>query len=349
LDSSKVIIGKIELRYIADIEEFRGRWLSLSKILPERLESLKNVATIESAGSSTRIEGAKLTDEEVEKFLVQKRGFMDPNKSRDADEVKGYAEVMDMITESYGLIAITENHIKQIHQTCLRYSRKDEHHRGKYKSSSNKISAFDEGGNEIGVIMETAEPFETPEKMGVLIKWYNEEVERNEDHPLILIALFIVHFLAIHPFQDGNGRVSRALTTLLLLRAGYIHVQYSSLERVVEKTKHDYYLALRHSQSTIYTDHSKINEWVRYFLSIMHRQVKDLEMKMQEERSLEELPPLSKELIYIAKQTGKLTVKLAVEQTGVSRNTIKNHLFQMVDAGQLKKNGAGKGTWYQAT
>jgi Fic family protein len=346
LDTSRVEIGKVELRYIAEIEEFKGRWLSLSRILPERLEALKKVATIQSAGSSTRIEGAKLTDEEVESLLKGK-GFVEPDKSRDAEEVQGYVEVMDMITESYGLIAITENHIKQIHQACLRYSQKDERHRGKYKSMSNHIGAFNEAGEEIGVIIETAEPFETAEKMSQLIRWYNEEIDRGEDHPLIIIAVFIVHFLAIHPFQDGNGRISRVLTTLLLLRAGYIHVQYSSLERVVEKSREDYYLALRRSQSTVYTDNATINEWIRYFLRIMHRQVKDLEIKMQQEGSLNELPPLSKELIYIAKQMGKLTVKLAVEETGVSRNTIKNHIASMVEAGQLKRNGAGKGTWYQ--
>ena len=138
MNTSEIVIGKLELHHVADIEEFRGRWLSLSRILPERLEALKKVATIQSAGSSTRIEGAKLTDEEVEHFLKKKKGFVDPSKNRDAEEVQGYAEVMDMITEFYGLIAITENHIKQIHQTLLKYSQKDEYHRGKYKSSINQ-------------------------------------------------------------------------------------------------------------------------------------------------------------------------------------------------------------------
>jgi Fic family protein len=346
MDTSKVKIDKQMLLNISKVDEFKGRWLSLSRILPERLEALKKVATIQSAGSSTRIEGAKLTDEEVEAFLGGK--VSGKTKSRDEEEVKGYAEVMDLITESYGLIGITENHIKQLHQTLLKYSSKDNRHRGKYKSSHNNISAFNEDGEEIGVILETASPFETPEMMLQLVTWYNEEVERAEDHPLILIAIFVVHLLAIHPFQDGNGRTSRALTTLLLLRAGYIHVQYSSLERIIENTKEEYYLALRRSQSTIHTTDNKINEWVSYFIKIMAKQINDLETKLEKENSLNELPPLSKELIFLAKQTGKLTVKLAVESTDDNRNTIKKHLFQMVELGQIKKHGQGKGTWYQS-
>ena len=346
MDTSKVKIDKQMLLNISKIDEFKGRWLSLSRILPERLEALKKVATIQSAGSSTRIEGAKLTDEEVEAFLGGK--VSGKTKSRDEEEVKGYAEVMDLITESYGLIDITENHILQLHQTLLKYSSKENRYRGKYKSTHNKISAFNEDGEEVGIILDTASPFDTPELIKKLVMWYNEEIDRYEEHPLILIAVFIVHLLAIHPFQDGNGRASRALTTLLLLRAGYIHVQYSSLERVIENTKEEYYLALRRSQSTLYTTNKKINEWVGYFLKIMAKQVNDLENKLEREQSLNELPPLSKELIFLAKQTGKLTVKLAVESTGENRNTIKKHLFQMVELGQIKNHGQGKGTWYQA-
>ncbi|MBN2715275.1 MAG: Fic family protein, partial [Deltaproteobacteria bacterium] len=231
------------LTAIGEIDEFKGRWEALGNLAPERLSALKRIATIESVGSSTRIEGVKLTDEEVERLLsgLEVHSF----RSRDEQEVAGYADVMELIFESYADMELSENIIRQLHGMLLRYSEKDGRHRGKYKTVSNNVEAFDEMGRSIGIIFETASPFDTPRLMETLISWTNDALKKKKDHPLLVIATFVVRFLAIHPFQDGNGRLSRALTTLLLLRAGYLYVPYSSLERIVEDSKNDYYQALR--------------------------------------------------------------------------------------------------------
>ena len=191
----------------------------LGTLAPDRLSALRRVATIESIGSSTRIEGSKLSDREVEKLLsnLEIKSFA----TRDEQEVAGYADLMDLVFSSWQDIRFTENHIKQLHQILLRHSEKDTWHRGNYKTNSNSVAAFDETGAQIGIVFQTASPFDTPRLMTELVAWANQERETARLHPLLIIALCVVVFLEIHPFQDGNGRLSRVLTTLLLLQAGY--------------------------------------------------------------------------------------------------------------------------------
>lgn len=345
MDTPQLQILPEFLKVISEIDEFKGKWQALSNLAPDRLALLKRVATIESVGSSTRIEGAKLTDREVERLLS---GLITtPFQSRDEEEVAGYAEATELIFESYNEIQTNENYIKQLHQVLLKQSTKDTRHRGEYKKSPNHVEAFAEDGSSLGIIFETASPFDTPFKMAELIEWFNKEWQRRELHPLLLIAIFLVHFLAIHPFQDGNGRLSRIFTTLMLLKAGYLYVPYSSLERVIEDNKDQYYLALRRAQSTLYTDNSKLNEWILFFLSSLRKQVFVLESKIETEKVITQLPPLSKEIVQIGKQQGKVTVRDAQRITGANRNTIKAHIQELVRKGRLEKIGIGKGTWYR--
>jgi len=252
------------LSLISEIDEFKGAWRALGTLAPERLNALRHVATIESIGSSTRIEGSKLSDKDVEKLLsnLQIKSF----DTRDEQEVAGYAEVMELIFQSWSDIPFSENHIKQLHRDLLKYSEKDSRHRGDYKTSSNSVAAFDESGNQIGIVFETASPFDTPRLMQEVITWTNNELETKKLHPLLVVAIFTVVFLEIHPFQDGNGRLSRVLTTLLLLKAGYAYVPYSSLESIIEKSKEGYYLALRQTQGTIRTDAPNWQPWIIFFL-----------------------------------------------------------------------------------
>ena len=251
------------LTLIAEIDEFKGAWRALGTLAPERLKALRRVATIESIGSSTRIEGSRLTDREVEDLLTKLD--IKTFATRDEQEVAGYAEVMETIFQSWPDVPVTENHIRQLHRDLLRYSAKDERHRGAYKTLSNSVAAFDEQGRPIGVVFETASPFDTPRRMAELIAWLNEARELGRLHPLLVVAIFVVVFLEIHPFQDGNGRLSRALTALLLLQAGYVYVPYSSLESVVENSKESYYLALRQTQGTIRTDRPDWQPWLLCF------------------------------------------------------------------------------------
>ena len=203
---------------IAEIDEFKGAWRALGTLAPERLNSLRRVATIESIGSSTRIEGSKLSDRDVERLLANLE--INSFSTRDEQEVAGYAEVMELVFRAWPDIHFTENHIRQLHRDLLAYSDKDERHRGSYKTTSNSVAAFDVDGRQIGIVFETATPFDTPRLMAELVAWLKDAREAGRLHPLLVIGVFVVVFLAIHPFQDGNGRLSRILTTLLLLQAG---------------------------------------------------------------------------------------------------------------------------------
>ena len=333
------------LKLIAEIDEFKGRWTVIETLAPEKLTNLRRIAIIESVGSSTRIEGAKLSDAEVEKLLSGLRS--ESFASRDEQEVAGYADAMDMIFNSYDAITTTENHIKQLHGILLKYSSKDEEHRGEYKNVTNHVEAFDPDGKSLGVVFETATPFETPLWMKDLIEWFNRSIGEETQHPLILIGIFVVVFLAIHPFKDGNGRLSRALTTLLLLRAGYAYVPYSSMESIIERNKDSYYLALRRTQQTIRKDEQNWEAWLVFFLKTMAKQKDNLAAKVKEEQSLRaSLPALSRQILELVKTRGEIAVKDIEDSTGANRNTIKLHLKKLSDQHYLAQVGAGRGARY---
>lgn len=333
------------LRLIAQIDEFKGAWRALGSLAPERLTALRRVATIESVGSSTRIEGSKLSDRQVESLLANLsiRAFT----SRDEQEVAGYAETMEQVFRSWEHIPLTENHIRQLHRDLLRHSDKDERHRGQYKNTPNSVAAFDAHGQQIGIVFETASPFDTPRLMQELVDWTNAELNAEAFHPLLVIGIFIVSFLAIHPFQDGNGRLSRILTALLLLRCGYAYTPYSSLESVIENSKERYYLSLRQTQTSIQTDSPDWHPWLLFFLRALHQQMKRLERKMEQEHIvMAALPELSSQILDYAREHGRVTVKDMVILTGVSRNTLKEHFRKLIANGQLGMRGKGRGTWY---
>lgn len=344
MDTPEFKLSQTELNLISKIDEFKGKWQALSTLAPEQLIALRKVATVESIASSTRIEGVTLSDREVEKLLSGLN--ISSLHSRDEEEVAGYAECIEHVFESFPHIPIDENHIKQLHQVLLKYSSKDTRHRGEYKKLNNHVEAFDQSGKSAGIVFKTASPFDTPQKMTELTAWLAEEWKNRNTHPLLIIAVFIVHFLAIHPFQDGNGRLSRILTTLLLLKAGYGYVLYSSLERVIEENKEQYYLKLRRTQQTIYNGNDTIMEWTTFFLHALRKQVSTLEKKIDQENRLLQLPVLSQTLLRVALDRGKLTVRDAVQLTGGNRNTIKRHLSLLVQRGALQQKGTGKGTWY---
>lgn len=332
------------LKVIAEIDEFKGRWTATYAITPDRLAALKQVATIESIGSSTRIEGVKLNNQQIEALLRGVKAYS--FRSRDEQEVAGYAEVMEMIFHSFGDISLTENHIKQLHSALLKYSSKDERHRGEYKKFPNHVEAFDPEGKRLGVIFETTSPFYTPSKMAELLEWTNEEIRKKEIHSLLIIAIFVVTFLRIHPFQDGNGRLSRVLTTLMLLRQGYSYVPYSSMERIIEDQKDSYYISLRSAQETLETDNSKLDQWIVFFLHCLREQKNILEKKINDELALLKLPNLSIQIIELIKSRGPSSVAEIVAVMKANRNTVKFHLKSLVQKEYLKQEGSGRGTRY---
>jgi len=330
---------------IGEIDEFKGSWRSLSNINPERLATLKRVATIESVGSSTRIEGAVLSDQEVEALLsgTAIRSF----KSRDEQEVAGYAGVMERLFTSWQHMPFAENDIKQLHRDLLQHSTKDDRHRGHYKTVPNHVEAFGPDGEHLGIVFKTVSPFDTPFQMTELVTWTNQHLDGGSIHPLLVVAVFIVGFLAIHPFQDGNGRLSRVLTTLLLLKQGYSYVPYSSLESVIESNKESYYLALRKTQATLDSEQPAWDPWIEFFLKCMQKQKANLQVKIEREHLLDgELPKLSAQILDLVRQQGRLQTSDIQRLTGESRSTIKVHISELVRRKILSRHGRGPATWY---
>jgi len=333
------------LALLSEIDEFKGAWRALGTLAPDRLKALRRIATIESIGSSTRIEGNKLSDREIERLL----GKLEIKKfeTRDEQEVAGYAEAMETIFQAWQDIPITENHIKQLHRDLLRYSEKDERHRGEYKILRNDVGAFDADGKMIGIVFETATPFDTPRRMTELVNWLRDARELKRIHPLLMIAVFVVVFLEIHRFQDGNGRLSRVLTTLLLLQAGYAYVPYSSLESVIENSKEGYYLALRQTQGTIRTEAPNWQPWLMFFMRALQQQKRRLAAKVEREKNaLAALPELAVKILDYVRDHGRVTTRDMVRETGASPNTLKATFGSLVEKGLLVRYGGGRSTWY---
>jgi Fic family protein len=346
LNTDTIQVTQELLALLSEIDEFKGAWRSLGTIAPERLSALRRVATIESIGSSTRIEGSKLTDREVERLLgnLEIKRF----STRDEQEVAGYAEVMETVFRAWSDIPVTENYIKQLHRDLLQYSDKDERHRGEYKTLRNDVGAFDAEGKMIGIVFETATPFDTPQRMTELVAWLNQARELRRLHPLLIVAVFIVVFLAIHPFQDGNGRLSRVLTTLLLLQAGYAYVPYSSLESVIENSKEGYYLALRQTQTTIRTEAPNWQPWLLLLMRALQQQKRRLAVKVEREKNtLAALPELAVKILDYVRNQGRVTTGDMVREYGASPNTLKVTFTSLVKKGLLVRNGAGRSTWYR--
>jgi len=345
LNTDTIYVTQELLALVSEIDEFKGAWRALGSIAPQRLNALRRLATIESIGSSTRIEGSKLTDREVERLLgnLEIRRF----STRDEQEVAGYADVMETVFRSWSDMPITENHIKQFHRDLLQFSDKDERHRGEYKTLRNDVAAFDANGKMIGIVFETATPFDTPQRMTDLVVWLNQARDLGRLHPLFIVAVFIVVFLAIHPFQDGNGRLSRVLTTLLMLQAGYAYMPYSSLESVVENSKEAYYLALRQTQTTIRTDAPDWQPWLLFFMRALQQQKRRLAVKIEREKNaLAVLPELSVKILDYVRDQGRVTTRDMVREFGASPNTLKVTFTSLVGKGLLARHGAGRATWY---
>lgn len=306
---------------------------------------MRHVATIESVGSSTRIEAVKLTDREIETLLSNLKQYS--FKSRDEEEVAGYAEAMELIFESWQEITLTENHLKQVHSVLLKVSSKDIAHRGNYKQLSNNVVAFDSDGKEIGIVFETASPFETPFEMAKLISWLNQTIENKTIHPLLIIAVFIVCLLAIHPFQDGNGRLSRILTTLPLLRLGYEYVPYISLESIIVENKDLYYKALRQTQKTLREEKADWEKWCLFFLKCLKKQKDKLSVKLEREKIITQiLPKASSEILRLLKEHKRLTIAELAVLTKINRNTLKVRLPELVQYNFIEQHGKARSTWY---
>jgi Fic family protein len=339
-------VTPLMLTQIAELDEFKGAWAGIARLRKERLKALKKISTIESIGSSNRIEGNKLSDKDVERLLsgIGKKSF----KSRDEEEIAGYADLMNTIFDNYSVIPLAENYIKQLHKILLRHVGKDARHRGEYKKLPNSVAAFDADGKEVGIVFETASPFDTPRLMGELVAWTRENLDAPLSHPLIVIGVFVVRFLAIHPFQDGNGRLSRALTALLLLKHGYDYVQYSSVESIIEASKEGYYRALRRAQKNIWKGKPDYEPWLSFFLTVLQKQKRFVEAKLGAMAADgNSLSKNARAILDLFDKKPEWSVRDAAKKLSMNVNTAAKTVKSLVDGGYLVKHGATKGVWYE--
>tara|TARA_R110002050_G_scaffold251241_1_gene389384 strand:+ start:217 stop:1254 length:1038 start_codon:yes stop_codon:yes gene_type:complete len=324
---------------ISKIDRFDAEWISIEKKEGLSLKQLKAIATVRSVGASTRIEGSKMSNEEVDVLLSDLT--IDKLEDRDSQEVAGYFEVLDLISKSYDGIDLTENSLKNLHNRLLKYSAKDDWHKGRYKQLSNSVEAtFPDGSKQI--IFETAKPgIETEDAMRALIKWYANDTET---HPLVKTAIFCYEFVSIHPFQDGNGRISRLLSSLLLIKDGYKWIQYVSLEHEIENRKVEYYQELRKCQAQ--RPGEDITTWIYFFFDALINIQNQLIAKLSTEGIESSLSPKEKSiLVFISDNSGTKSGKIATK-LNIPNPTVKKILSHLMSKNLIEKYGSGPGTNY---
>ena len=330
---------------INQIDELKGQWIGGATLNPQALGRLKRSVLITSTGASTRIEGAKLSDDDVEKLM---RGLgMQKFTDRDKQEVRGYYELLENVFSSWKRIPFSESTIKHFHKELLKCVAKDERHRGEYKKTENKVEMFDASGKSIGVLFETSPAYLTPKHMSELVDRTNEALAVKKNHPLIVIGSFLVEFLAIHPFQDGNGRLSRVLANLLMLRAGYAYIPYVSHEKLIEDNKADYYVALRRSQVTLRTDAKDITPWFKFFFTISARQAEQAIELLSKENIEKLLSPKQLTVWRYLEGVSEATPGEIAKATKVSRPTVSQALDVLLRLKKIERLGQGRTTRYR--
>jgi len=329
------------------IDNFNWGWNHIENKEKKYLKELRDIATIESVGSSTRIEGATLSDEEVKRLL--KSVQISKLDNREEQEVVGYYEALKLILDHHKDIDLSERYLHQLHFVLLKYSSKDQRQRGQFKNLSNKVVANYPDGEQ-KVIFRTTEPHLTAVEMNNLILWTNEQLEKKRLHPILTISVFVYEFLSIHPYQDGNGRLSRLLTTFLLLKHNYYFIEYLSLEHIIEKRKHIYYLVLMETQKDRGTPNEILDRWVVFFLECLIDLSEKLKTKYNIYNSLKSSTNdrQKKVLNYIHKNKTIQIKDLEENLCDYSRNTLKKDLQYLVREGFILTTGSGRGVCYHA-
>jgi Fic family protein len=330
---------------IAQIDELKGQWIGGAKLSPQILGRLKRSVLVTSTGASTRIEGAHLSDENIEKLM---RGIsIQKFSERDKQEVKGYYELLENVFNAWKSIKLSENTIKHFHKELLKYVDKDKLHRGEYKKTENKVEMIDAAGNSVGTLFDTTPAYLTPKEMLELVESTQAAFQKSDHHPLLITGNFLVEFLNIHPFQDGNGRLSRIITNLLLLQAGYPYIPYVSHEKLVEDNKFDYYMSLRKSQKTLKSKHPNITPWLDFFLSVILEQTKQA-IHLLSQENIEKLLSIKQLTVW----NYLLTVKEASpgeisKNTQVLRPTVNQALDRLLKLKRIERLGLGRSTRYR--
>lgn len=330
---------------IDQIDLLKSRWNTGATLDRQVLDGLKKSVLVTSTGASTRIEGSSLSDDDVERVM---RGLsLQTFKDRDRQEVCGYFELLDNVFSSYQTIPFSESTIKFFHQEVLKYTDKDEQHRGEYKKTENKVAMVSPAGEPVEILFDTTEAWKVPAEMRELVEWTQQAFLEKEFHPLLIIGNFIVEFLLIHPFEDGNGRLSRVLTNLLLLQHGYAYVPYVSHEKIIEANKIEYYLALLNSQVTFQTDNEDLAPWLSFFSHVLREQVKQaLELISETEVAKLLSPQQQKVWEYILTVSDEFTPRDIEATCQIPRPTVSQVLEKLLKLKWIERRGLGRGTRY---
>jgi len=342
-------------RMVSEIDEYKGRWIAGAQLNPQVLGRLKRSVLITSTGASTRIEGSKLSDEDIEKMMrgIDIQKFAD----RDKQEARGYYELLENVFNSWKSLNLSENTVKHFHGELLKYAVKDEEHRGEYKKQDNKVIMVNGAGQSVGVLFDTASVHLTPKKMQELAEWAQVAFKEKKYHPLLIIANFIIEFLAIHPFRDGNGRLSRILANLLLLKSGYQYAPYVSHEKLIEDNKPEYYLSLRRSQKTFLSAETLKREgkapkeniipWLEFFFGIVLKQSR-MAIDLLSRENIEKLfSPKQLEVWEYFQQANEATPAQIAAATGIARPTLNQSLDKLLRLKKIERLGQGRATRYR--
>lgn len=349
-DKRIAIIPHAILSLISSIDELKGRWTAGANLHPQILSRLKQSVLVTSTGASTRIEGAKLSDSDIEDLM---RGIsIQKFKDRDIQEVKGYFELLKNVFDSWQSIKLNEGTIKHFHQEILKYVEKDTFHRGQYKVTENKVQMVDAKGNIVGTIFDTTPVYLTPIEIRELVEWTIEALKEQKYHPLLIIANFVVEFLKIHPFRDGNGRISRILTNLLMLQAGYLYMPYISHEKLIEEKKQEYYVALRKTQMTLRLRSGQafnpdITPWMTFFLNIILDQSKQAIGLLSDDNLENTLSQRQLVVLEYIQQVKEATPGDIAEKTKVVRATVNQVLEKFIRLKKVERIGMGRSTRYR--
>jgi len=332
---------------IGEIDAVKNTYVLTNRLLPQTIERLTHSVIVTSTGASNRIEGNRLSDAEVESLYRNMR--IKSFRTRDEQEVAGYIEMLERIFEHHRDIPITENHILQLHKDMLAYSEKDEGHKGRYKFGPNRVEAKDQSGKIVGVIFEPTPPHLTATEMGDLIAWYDWAQSERFRHPLILIANFVFEYLAIHPFQDGNGRTSRLLTNLMLLQNGYGFSTLVSHERLIEETKAEYYLALGRTQRLWKTEEEDMSPWMMYIFNVFLRQARIAQTILEKDQFEYLLSEKQLALWNWAQRRAENEFSRgdAITALGFPPKTVEQIIKKLLDMKKIEQLGRGRATRYR--
>ena len=331
---------------IAQIDQLQGQWIAGAKLSPQILGRLKRSVLITSTGASTRIEGAKLSDEDIEKMMrgISIQKFTD----RDKQEVKGYYELLENVFNSWKTLRFNESTVKHFHNELLKYADKDQNHKGDYKKQENKVHMINKAGESVGILFDTTPAYLTPKEMQELIEWTNNALVEKKYHSLLIVANFLVEFLKIHPFQDGNGRLSRVLTNLLFLKEGYEYMPYVSHEKLVEDDKLEYYIALRKSQKTMGLEKEDITQWLEFFFTTFLKQ-SQMAVDLLSKENVEKLLTLKQLAVwqYLEGIDEMATPMEIAKKTKVAQPTVRQALDKLMRLKKIERVGQGRSTGYR--